>query len=115
MDRNGDGEGTLGATDMTTCFLDADGDGYGDGDITMVACTVVAPYVADSLDCDDLDATVHPDAVEDCSDVDRNCDGESTLGASDMTTFFLDADGDGYGGGDTAMDACPVVAPYVTD
>ena len=49
-------------------------------------------------DCDDLDASVHPDAEEVCDGVDNNCDldidGADTV---DISTWRPDGDGDGYG------------------
>lgn len=62
--------------------LDADGDGYSDGDRV---CSLLAPgagYVLScrlagpSIDCDDADPGVHPGAQELCDDaIDNDCDG----------------------------------------
>ena len=46
-------------------------------------------------DCDDQDATVNPDAVEECNGVDDDCNGEIDDGVGDL--WFVDADGDSYG------------------
>ncbi|HNH48949.1 MAG TPA: putative metal-binding motif-containing protein, partial [Myxococcota bacterium] len=77
------------ATGATAFYLDEDTDGFGDANASTVACTAPAGYVADSTDCDDGDAAVHPGAEEpDCTDpVDYNCDGSSGS---------TDSDGDGY-------------------
>ncbi|MFN7144503.1 MAG: C-type lectin domain-containing protein, partial [Myxococcota bacterium] len=56
-------------------YLDADGDGYGDEADTVEDCDAPDGYAADPGDCDDDDATIHPDATEGCDATDENCDG----------------------------------------
>jgi len=70
-------------------FEDGDGDGFGDPEEGIPACEQPEGTVADDTDCDDEDATVHPDASEVCNGVDDNCDGSIP---GDETT---DSDGDG--------------------
>ncbi|MFT5686336.1 MAG: hypothetical protein ACI8RZ_007292 [Myxococcota bacterium] len=53
-------------------FADEDGDGFGDAPLT--ACTAEGHALIDG-DCDDTDASIHPDAVELCDGLDRNCSG----------------------------------------
>ncbi len=64
-------------------------------------------------DCDDLDAAVHPEAAETCDGVDNNCDGQTDEGLT--TTWYLDADGDGYGDPFTDDEDCEEPGGYVTD
>ncbi len=56
-------------------------------------------------DCDDNDSNSFPGNIETCDGVDNNCDGEVDEGLSFMT-FFIDNDGDGFGGDATAFDDC---------
>ncbi len=58
-------------------YLDADLDGYGDPLFSQENCGETEGYVDNGLDCDDADATINPDAVEEiCGDsVDQDCDG----------------------------------------
>ncbi len=59
-----------------TWYQDADGDGYGDPDATVVACEQPSGTVDDNSDCDDSDPDVHPGATEICHDgADNDCDG----------------------------------------
>ena len=93
IDDNCDGNTDEGVE--TTFYADADGDGYGDAGSTTSACSAPEGYVADNTDCNDADAAVNPGATEVCNGVDDNCDGNIDEGVE--TTFYADADGDGYG------------------
>ena len=73
--------------------VDVDGDG------------VTAEY-----DCDDGDAAVYPDAEELCDGIDNNCDGAVDEGL--LGTFYVDADGDGYGGESDTVEACAAPKGY---
>ncbi len=62
--------------------------GYTDADVDGVpACE----------ECDDTDPTVLPGADETCDGRDEDCDGAVDEDAVDPTTWYLDADEDGYG------------------
>jgi hypothetical protein len=64
------------------CYLDADGDGYGDPDHSVPAQEGTCPqgYVDDSTDCNDDPtsggASVYPGAQEACNGLDDDCDGQ---------------------------------------
>ncbi len=55
QDDDCDGSVDEGAIDATTWYRDADGDGYGDANDSVVSCTQPPGYVADDQDCDDGD------------------------------------------------------------
>ncbi|MEC7987271.1 MAG: MopE-related protein [Myxococcota bacterium] len=57
-------------------------------------------------DCDDEDASINPDAEESCDEIDNNCDGQIDEGV--QSTFFVDADFDGYGSAAIQISACTV-------
>ncbi|MBL8619522.1 MAG: hypothetical protein JNM72_28175 [Deltaproteobacteria bacterium] len=86
-----------------TWYLDGDGDGFG---TTPVMACEAPPGVADVPgDCDDAAITVNPGAVEVCDLVDNDCDGTVDGPTStDLTTFFVDNDRDGFGGPSTAAE-----------
>jgi len=79
-----------------SCF-DDDADGYMDD-----ACG--------GNDCNDGNAAIYPGATEVCDGVDNDCDGSvDEQNASGCTTYYYDADNDGYG---LAMFSQCHCAPY---
>jgi len=58
----------------------------------------------EDVDCDDLNAAIHPDATEVCDGVDNNCDDQIDEGVAG--TWYPDADEDGYGDDSAAESAC---------
>ena len=91
------------SADLQTWYLDADGDGYGDLDAPVQACTQPSAAVTDTTDCDDGDFSVNPAATEVCNAIDDDCDGhiddaDPSLDSATGTTWYTDGDGDGYGG-----------------
>jgi len=104
-----------GAVDELTWYLDNDGDGWGNAASVTFACTQPSGYAADSGDCNDADATIHPGADEYCDGVDNDCDGTADEpDAVDAPTWYLDSDGDGYGDDGSATTFCTVTAGYVS-
>ncbi|HYV93786.1 MAG TPA: MopE-related protein [Chitinophagales bacterium] len=77
----------------TTFYADVDGDGYGNAGVTVQACTVQSGYVFTGTDCNDANAAIHPGATEIVNTLDDNCNGQ----IDELTTYYADADGDGYG------------------
>jgi hypothetical protein len=99
------------AADATTWYRDADADGFGDADTTLVQCAEPFSYVAEAGDCDDSRATSHPGAVELCGTPTRDddCDGDlNDDGAEGCTEYWYDGDGDGYG--DASLSQCLCLA-----
>ena len=109
LDNNCDGQIDEGVT--STYYADADGDGYGDANSPLSACSAPVGYVADAQDCDDTNASVYPSAPEVCDGVDNNCDGQTDEGVT--TTYYADADGDGFGDPNNTVQACSLPAGYV--
>jgi hypothetical protein len=97
----------------TTYYADMDNDGYGDGSTTVEACSKPTGYVSDSTDCDDLNDAINPGATEVCDEQDNNCNGAVDEGVE--TTYYADADGDGYGDFSTTIEACSQPTGYVSD
>ncbi|MBT3218347.1 MAG: hypothetical protein HN348_04595, partial [Proteobacteria bacterium] len=96
-------------------YLDGDGDNFGDPNESQEACMAPFGYVVDSSDCDDTDALVNPDASEVCDYIDNDCNGDIDGGAADMSDWYADADGDGFGDVLVVQTACYVPLGYVVD
>ncbi|APR77441.1 Type IV fimbrial biogenesis protein PilY1 [Minicystis rosea] len=111
LDNNCDGQVDEGV--KTTYYRDADGDGYGNSAITTQACTQPAGYVTVGGDCNDSNPAIHPGATEACNGIDDNCNG--TIDEGVKTTYFADADGDGFGNASVTTQACSQPAGYVTN
>jgi len=106
LDNDCDGDVDDGASDFDTFYSDTDGDGYGDPDSTVEACSAPTGTVADGTDCDDDETAVNPGAEEVCDGEDNDCDGDVDGGATDAGTWYADSDGDGYGDSGAATTGC---------
>ncbi len=74
----------------TSYFIDADGDTYGNPNITVVSCSAPAGYVSDNTDCDDSNAALYI-----------------------INTYFSDSDEDSFGDAEAPHEACFLTAGYV--
>ncbi len=99
---------------QATFYRDVDGDGYGSVTNTIQACAPPPGYMANALDCNDGNPTIHPGASELCNGIDDDCDGTLDDGLS-QTTFYRDADNDGYGATAPTVQACAAPAGYVAN
>jgi hypothetical protein len=100
------------AADAATWYLDIDGDNYGVSTTTTKACTRPSGYASVSTDCNDASAAISPAATEVCDSVDNDCDSSTDEGVT--TTYYRDADGDGYGVSTTTKADCSLPSGYST-
>ncbi|MES2642945.1 MAG: MopE-related protein [Myxococcota bacterium] len=123
---NGEDDDCDGAIDEdgiygTPWFADMDGDGYGVmTEITVVACAAPEGYSGTFGDCDDAAAAVNPGAAEVCdaADTDEDCDGltdDADASVTGQSSWYPDADGDGYGVSDGAVMRCDEPGGYGAD
>jgi hypothetical protein len=81
-------------------YPDNDLDGYGDYTWNVGVSSSCPPdsegWVNNNEDCNDHNPDANPDAIEICDGIDNNCDGVIDEGF-EMTTWYYDQDGDGYG------------------
>ena len=96
---------------LSEFFEDTDGDGFGTGN-AVEACEAPDGYVTDNTDFDDSSAAAYPGATEICDGIDN--DGENGIDDGVLTSYYLDADGDGFGTGN-AVEACEAPDGHVTD
>ena len=97
-----------------TWYRDADGDGYGDPNVTTQAVQQPAGYVTNNTDCDDGCATCHPAGTEVCDGQDNDCDGQIDEGVA-PATWYRDRDEDGYGDPEHSTEACDQPSGYVSN
>jgi hypothetical protein len=63
---------------VNTFYADSDNDGYGNKNISLMACTAPAGYVANNTDCNDnpqSGGNIHPGVPDICNSIDDNCSG----------------------------------------
>jgi len=114
-DCNGTADGAD-AVDAATWYADTDGDGYGDGTTSHVACSASSSEVADNTDCNDSVFAVNPGAQESCDGIDNDCDGTvDENDAVDASTGYADADSDGYGDPATLTTSCTLPSSFIAD
>ena len=95
------------AEDATWFYPDADRDGYGALEGATLACEQPdGDWVGHSGDCNDAEPLAWQGAAEICDGVDNDCNGAIDEGAAAPVTWYLDADGDGYGAADHSEVAC---------
>ncbi len=116
QDDDCDGQADEDASDAVSWYPDEDGDGYGgqQGD-PRIACEQPIGFADNADDCDDGAAFVRPGAEETCDGLDDDCDGEIDEDASDVATWYADADGDGYGDASGEVMACEQPRGHVSD
>ncbi len=84
-------------SDLTCDDADQDSDGYS----------------VNEGDCQDSDASINPGASESCDGSDNNCNGSVDEGVG--STFYQDADSDGFGSVGSTQTACSASTGYVSN
>ncbi|MCB9743306.1 MAG: putative metal-binding motif-containing protein [Alphaproteobacteria bacterium] len=108
IDNNCDGE--IDEEVGATYYADTDGDGYGDPETAVVACSQPTGYTTNADDCDDNNVYAYPGASEQCDEADNDCDAAVDEGVT--TTYWIDLDADGFGDTDSSIEACSQPTGY---
>jgi hypothetical protein len=111
-----DDDDSTDASTMSTWQPDVDLDGYGDMYSSTDACDQPTGWTDDATDCDDSDGAINRGAVEICDGVDNDCDGavdDDDFGVTGTSTWYVDADGDGWGSSRGSVEACDQPTGYV--
>ena len=104
------------AIDVATWYQDVDGDSFGDASSAEAACSGPGGWVADGSDCDDTRALTYPGAIEFCNGVDDDCDSAIDEDeAADASYWYIDLDGDGFGGSDDSELDCDQPSGFIGD
>jgi hypothetical protein len=85
-------EFTVTVDPATMYYEDADGDGFGNLNVSVFSCEPVSGFVTNFEDCDDNDASV---------------------GNEDFAVWYADQDGDGYHNPEDSVYACSQPAGYI--
>ncbi|MED5371738.1 MAG: putative metal-binding motif-containing protein [Myxococcota bacterium] len=117
VDNDCDGQLDNGSSDVQLFYQDQDLDGYGNSTNVVEACVAPEGYTSQAGDCKDLYPEINPGMDEVCDHVDNNCDGVvDGEDAVDRESWYVDADGDGYGDPATEMLSCQTPgSEYVKD
>ncbi|MGC6507236.1 MAG: putative metal-binding motif-containing protein [Myxococcota bacterium] len=95
------------AQDQTVWYPDDDSDDFGAFDgVTISQCDQPPGHVDNGDDCDDSNPDINPLEAEVCDQVDNDCNGLIDDGVDQFPTYFLDADGDGFGGIEVEFEGC---------
>ena len=99
-----DEDPSLNSDSVSVFYGDADGDGYGLYEDTVLACEAPAGYAAAADDCNDTDGTISPGASEVCDDgIDNDC------------TVTLDCEDTGCTGDTACLAAIDSISPSFDD
>lgn len=95
-------------------FADNDSDGFGNPAQDSLSCSIPIGFTSDSTDCNDTNALIHPGISDACNEIDDNCNGLTDEDAV-FTTWYLDADEDGFGDVDMDSLTCMTLIGFVTN
>jgi hypothetical protein len=99
---------------IDTYYLDSDGDGFGNNDMSIIACSLPIGYVHNHADCDDSNDAIFPFNVEICNGLDDNCNGDIDEDLP-LLTLYADVDGDGYGSMIDSVLHCSLLPGYASN
>ena len=97
-------DGNIDEDVTTTFYADSDGDGFGNANIMVEACSEPSGFVSNGSDCDDTESNSYPGGTEICDGKDNDCNGDIDDGID--AELYVDVDGDGFGDDSIPMVGC---------
>ena len=100
----------------STYYLDADADGYGNADVTIISASLPVGYVINNTDCNDSNSNIHPTATEYCDLDDNDCNtltDDADPNVVGKITWYADADNDLHGNPNVTTTTCFQPAGYI--
>lgn len=114
VDDNCNGSTDESPKDGLIIYPDQDMDGYAaDTADSVLACTVPFAHAEERGDCEDLDPSIHPLAIETCDQRDEDCDFDIDEDAQDLGSWYEDLDADGYGNPNEVVHECTPPTGFV--
>ncbi|MBM4354539.1 MAG: hypothetical protein FJ109_12245 [Deltaproteobacteria bacterium] len=97
-----------------TYYEDSDKDGFGNSFKSLCLCASYGTYTAtQGGDCNDANVKANPGANEVCDGIDNNCNNKiDEKGADGCINFYMDSDGDGFGGAAASQCTCAKEGVY---
>ena len=104
------------SADASIWYVDMDGDGYGSDASTTMACSLPAGHADNADDCHDGSMLAYPGGTEICDGLDNDCNGEiDGADAEDVTAWYMDADGDGFGDAGYSEVSCDAPLGFIAE
>ena len=93
-------------------FLDSDGDGYGNPNVSINSCFMPDGYADNDNDCNDANTNINPGMNEICNNADDDCSGVID---DNLTTqvYYEDDDNDSFGNPNVSVEDCAQPNGYV--
>lgn len=95
-------------------YIDNDGDFWGSDAVIALACNLPVGFASNKDDCDDNNSQINPGGIEQCNEVDDNCDQNIDEGIE--LVYYLDADQDFWGDPNSSIiGGCSAPVGYVSN
>jgi Leucine-rich repeat (LRR) protein len=112
IDDDCDGIIDNGFTEEKRYYVDLDNDGWGTDCSITAKCPPPFGYAEKAGDCNDFDSFINPGVIDQCDDIDNDCNGIVDDGLTEKR-YYQDSDFDGWGSDSFIITKCPPFFGYV--